>query len=195
MSENLAKLVQDLDDKLLEKYRFDAEMFAALAEIQKQEGILHDDRPICPFMRPHFFARSRYENIKNAAEKLNIAFEQMTEVALENAEILAEINLTEKEEQMARLDPRYKGLCNSSRFDTFLDGEDFKFLEYNAETPAGIGDQITFEKVFELIPEVQEFLAENKHWRPRPRQALLEALVSAYHDMGGTKGKTEHRHR
>lgn len=189
MSENLTKLVQDLDDKLLEKYRFDTEMFAALAEIQKQEGILHDERPICPFMRPHFFARSRYENIKNAAEKLNIAFERMTEVALENAEILAEINLTEKEEQMARLDPRYKGLCNSSRFDTFLDGEDFKFLEYNAETPAGIGDQITFEKVFEQIPEVQQFLAENQHWRPRPRRALLEALVSAYHDMGGTKEK------
>lgn len=189
MDERLDRLVEKLDEKLLEKYRFDTQMFAVLTEIQKQSGILHDDRPICPFLRPHFFARSRYEKIKHAAEQINLACERLTEIALENAEILSEINMTEKEEKMARLDPRYGGLCVSSRFDTYLSGDDFKFLEYNAETPAGIGDQITFEKVFEKVPEVQEFLAQNKHWLPRPRYRLLEALDAAYRDMGGKKEK------
>ncbi|CAN5216237.1 hypothetical protein BH10ACI1_BH10ACI1_21050 [soil metagenome] len=189
MNKRLDNLVKNLDEKLLEKYRFDTEMFATLFEIQKQSGILHDDRPIFPFFRPHFFARSRYEKIKHAAENINLACERLTEVALGNAEILAEINMTEKEERMARLDPRYRGLCVSSRFDTYLNGDDFKFLEYNAETPAGIGDQFTFERVFKKIPEVQQFLAENKHWLTRPRYRLLEALDSAYRDMGGKKEK------
>jgi len=189
MDKSLQLLVQILDEKLLEKYRFDTEMFAQLSEIQRQTGILHDDRPICPFLRPHFFPRSHYEKIKHAVENLSVAFEKLTNVALENAEIMAEINLTEKEEKMARIEPRYRPLCNSSRFDTFLSGDDFKFLEYNAETPAGIGDQFSFEKVFEKVPEVQQFLAENRHWRPKPHETLLAALDASYRDFGGKKEK------
>jgi hypothetical protein len=189
MRESLEKLVQNLDEKLLEKYRFDTGLFRRLSEIQRQSGIMHDDRPICPFLRPHFFARSHYEAVARAAENLHLAFERMTEAALENPQIMAELVLTEKEERMARIEPGYPGLCVSSRFDAFLSGEDFKFLEYNAETPAGIGDQLTFEKIFENVPEVQEFLAANRHWEPAPHVALLAALDSTYRDFGGRKEK------
>ena len=189
MREKLVKLVEILDEKLLEKHRFDTDLFDELSEIQKQTGILHDDRPICPFLRPHFFPRSRYEAVKHAAENLHLAFEQMTDAALENAEIMAELGLTEKEERMARINPGYKDLCVSSRLDTYLWGEEFKFLEYNAETPAGIGDQLSFDRVFEKVPEVREFLAENRHWRPRPHETLLIALDSVYRDFGGKKEK------
>ena len=189
MRESLENLVRKLDEKLLESYRFDTGLFANLAEIQKRTGILHDDRPVCPFLRPHFFRRSAYARVGHAAERLHLAFERMTEAALENPQIMSELVLTEKEERMARLAPRYPGLCVSSRLDTFLDGEDFKFLEYNAETPAGIGDQLTFEKVFERVPEVQEFLNANRHWRPAPHLALLAALDAAYRDCGGGKEK------
>ena len=82
MRETLEKLAESLDEKLLEKYRFDTELFRRLSEIQRQSGILHDDRPICPFLRPHFFPRSRYERIANAAENLNLAFERLTEAAV-----------------------------------------------------------------------------------------------------------------
>jgi hypothetical protein len=189
MPESLEKLVEKLDAGLLEKYRSDTALFRRLSEIQKQTGILHDDRPICPFLRPHFFPRSRYDAVRHAAENLHRAFERMTEAALENAAIMAELELTEKEERMARLDPHCQNLCVSSRLDAFLDGDDFKFLEYNAETPAGIGDQLSFEKVFGKIPEVQQFLSENRHWRPAPHVSLLSALEAAYRDFGGKKEK------
>lgn len=189
MNDKLEKAVKALDEKLLERHRFNAELFAELTEIQRENGILHGDRPICPFLRPHFISRTLYERIKQATEILHPAFVRLTEAALEDDEILAEINLTEKEERMARIDPRYNGLCASSRFDTFLCGDDFKFLEYNAETPAGVGDQKSFEKVFEKIPEVQTFLAENTHWKPQPQNRLLEALDTAYRDCGGKKEK------
>lgn len=178
-----------LDEVLMEQHQFDTKLFFKLSEIQQKLGILHDDRPICPFLRPHFFARSKYNQIKNAVEELHLAFERMTEAALLNDEILAEINLTEKEERMARIDPRYKGLCASSRFDTYLNDDDFKFLEYNAETPAGVGDQLSFEKVFADVPEVKEFLQENKHWRPQPHIELLKSLDLAYRQTGGKKEK------
>ena len=137
----------------------------------------------------NFLRAKNTTEIAHAAEVLAAAFETMTYAALENEEIMRELDLSEREEQMARVDPGYKGVCNSSRLDTYLDGDDFKFLEYNGETPAGIIDQMQIEKVLELIPEVKEFLSANKHFRPKPHEKLLEALLADYREFGGKKEK------
>lgn len=189
MNEKLEKKIHNLEEKIVASHRFDTKLFEELNRAQRELGILDDGRAFCPFLRPHFFTRRKYERITRAAEILAGAFERLTLVALENQELLAEFDLTEREEEMARIDPGYPGVCNSSRLDTFISGDDFKFLEYNGETPAGIIDQMQIEKVLEMIPEVREFLAENKHWRPAPHEKLLDALVSAYRDFGGKKEK------
>jgi glutathionylspermidine synthase len=189
MDEKLEKKIHNLEENIIGAHRFDTELFKKLDKAQRELGILDDGRPFCPFLRPHFFTRRKYEQITRAAEVLAGAFERLTLAALENRELLAEFDLTEREEEMARIDPGYPGVCNSSRFDTFISGEDFKFLEYNGETPAGITDQMQIEKVLEMIPEVREFLAGNKHWRPAPHEKLLDALVSGYRDFGGKKAK------
>lgn len=189
MNPELDRIVHELDHDLLARYRFDVPLFERLNAVQHETGILHDDRPICPFLRPHFFPRSRYERIKAAAETLHAAFERMTEAALADDLLMSEFGLTEKEERMARIEPGHRGLCVSSRFDAFLHGDDFKFLEYNAETPAGIGDQYSFNKVFAQVPEVEDFLRQNAHWRPNPHLTLLETLDAAYREFGGKKAK------
>jgi hypothetical protein len=189
MRKELSNIVQKLDEQICQDERLDRELFAQLFDKERELGLLHDERPYCPFLRPHFMARSQYEKVARAAEVLAGAFELLTETALKNNQILAEFDLTEKEERMARIDPRYERLCVSSRFDAFFDGDDFKFLEYNAETPAGVGDQMQMEKVLELVPPVKEFLAQHKHWRPAPHQRLLESLAAAYREFGGNKEK------
>lgn len=189
MNEKLEEKIRRLEEKILSAHRFNQELFAKLNRAQYELGILDSGRPFCPFLRPHFFTRKKYQKIARAAEILAGAFELMTQAALENQEIINELDLTEAEERMARIDPGYSGVSNSSRLDSFLCGEDFKFLEYNAETPAGITDQMQIEKVLEMIPEVREFLNEHEHWRPAPQEKLLEALVQSYHDFGGKKEK------
>ncbi|HEX8367884.1 MAG TPA: hypothetical protein VF604_05030 [Pyrinomonadaceae bacterium] len=189
MNEKLAEAVRNLDRRILANHRFDKKLFAELDEAQRELGILSGERPFCPFLRPAFFSRKIYEKITRAAEVLAGAMEKVTFAALENEEIMSELDLTDREERLARINPRYAGICNSSRFDAFVHGEDFKFLEYNGETPAGIVDQMQIEKVLELIPEVRRFLSENKHWRPQPHVKLLDALVAAYRDSGGKKEK------
>lgn len=189
MNQKLEKKIHGLETDILEKHRENSELLHELTEASRRYGILESGRPFCPFMRPHFFTRGKYTEIKNAAEKLADAFERMTFAALENQEILDELGLTETEEQLARINPGYRGVCNSSRLDTFLSGEDFSFLEYNGETPAGIIDQMQIEKVLEMIPEVRDFLKENDHWRPAPQKKLLEGLLADYRETGGTRDK------
>ncbi len=189
MKEKLSTIIESLDARLMENHRFDKKLFSELNEDQRQLGIVSDDRPFSPFLRPQFFTRALYAKITRAAEWLADAFDRMTLAALEDDEILAELGLTETEERFARIDPGYPGVCNSSRLDAFISGGDFKFLEYNGETPAGIVDQMQIEKVLARVPETQAFLNENRHWLPRPHVKLLGALTSAYRDFGGEKEK------
>lgn len=188
-SEKVNALVSKLDDEIKNHPAIGAELFKELTAAQHELGILHDTRPICPFLRPHFLSRKQYQTIKQAAEVLASAFERLTEAALEDDKLIVRFDLTEKEERMARINPGYKSLCVTSRLDSFLSDDGFKFLEYNAETPAGVGDQIQFQKIFMRVPPVREFIEKNKTWIPSPHHALLENLLTVYRECGG---KEEH---
>ncbi len=185
MNEKLENLVGNLNEQLCENHLTDTALFSKLTEIQAELGLLYDSRPTCPFLRPHFLSRTQYDEISNAAEIIAKTFRTLALAALENDEIFNKLDLTESEAKMARINPGYDKLCVTSRLDTFVAGDDFKFLEYNAETPAGVGDQMQLETVLENIPEVREFLAENKNWRPKPHQKLLESLFVTYREFVG----------
>jgi hypothetical protein len=88
---------------------------------------------------------------------------------------------------MARIDPGYSGLCVNSRLDAYLCGSDFQFLEYNAENPAGVADQMQLEKILFALPHMREFLDSRQHWRPEPHKQLLKSLLASYREWGGTE--------
>ncbi len=189
MYANITNIVASLDEALIENHRTDSRLFSELNDSQIELGLVSGGRPFSPFLRPQFFTRAQYDEIKRASELLAEAFDIMTLAALDDGEILVELGLTETEERYARIDPGYPGVCNSSRLDAFMAGDSFKFLEYNGETPAGITDQIQIENLLKKIPEVCDFLEAHPHWLPRPHVKLLQGLVSGYRDFGGTKEK------
>lgn len=189
MSEKVRQIVDELNREVSEKYRKDTELFKKLIKAQRDLGLLFGERPTCPFLRPHLMARRRYDRIAHAAETIAEACELLAEAALENDELMDVLDLTEMEKKLVRIDPGYKNLCVSSRLDTFVSGDDFKFLEYNAETPAGVGDQMQLETVLNQILEIREFLQKHPHWRPKPHVKLLQSLFAVYRESGGTKAK------
>ncbi len=189
MDLTLKEKVADLDRELLREHRYDTALFSELIEIQRASGILHGSRPISPFLRPYFLEASRYAAIKRAARAISSAFEALTDAVLESPELMRRIGLTEAEERFARFDPGYRTVSVTSRLDTFLDAGGFKFLEYNAETPAGVGDQHELEAMITRVPGVRDFLAIHPHYFPQPHIRLLQALDAAYREYGGEKEK------
>jgi hypothetical protein len=189
MGNALKKIIAELNENLIKEYKTDKQLFKELTEVQSDLGLLYDDRPTCPFLRPHFLSRKQYDEIAHAAETIAEAAKRLTYAALEDEKLLERFDLTEQEERLAKINPGYEKICVSSRLDTFVAGENFKFLEYNAETPAGVGDQMQLEKVLEKIPLTKDFLANNKHWRPKPHQKLLQSLFTSYREFGGKKSK------
>jgi hypothetical protein len=174
-----------LDARIAGDRGINAELFARLAAEQRTLGLLHGERALCPFLRPLILARAQYDAVARAARILAGAFERLIEAALADEELLAELDPTAREATMARIDPGYGYACVTSRLDAYLDGDDFQFLEYNAENPAGIADQSQLERVLFALPHMREFLARYPHWLPRPHARLLTTLVAVYREWGG----------
>lgn len=177
--------IKNLDRSILEDPSLDPAFFDRLRDAQQKLGLLHGDRPTCPFLRPHIMKRSQYDAIKSAAETMAHAFEKVANEALADRKLMDFLGLTPLEEEMARIDPGYTRLCVTSRLDSYTTAQGFHFLEYNAETPAGVGDQVQLEKVLFTLPVLKSFLASHKHWLPQPHQALLNSLLAAYREWGG----------
>jgi len=177
--------VNKLDRLLLEDTTLSPLIFDRLRYTQKELGLLYDDRPTCPFLRPHILNRVQYDAIKHAAETIANALEKVANEALTNQSLIELLCMTPLEEEMARVDPGYATLCVTSRLDSYVTSKGFHFLEYNAENPAGVGDQMQLERVLFTLPTLKSFLVSHSHWLPRPHQALLNSLLGAYRDWGG----------
>src|SRR4051812_6691333 len=181
----LGPLLKELDENILSDSSLDSALFDRLIAAQRELGLVFGDRPTCPFLRPHIIARSQYDEVGRAAGTIAFAIEKVVDRALSDADLCAVLGLTEREEQMARIDPGYTRLCVTSRLDSYLSETGFQFLEYNAETPAGVGDQLQLEKVLLQLSHMRKFLDQNQHWRPEPHRRLLAALLEAYREWGG----------
>ncbi len=181
----LFSLLKQLDDRILNDPLLNASKFQTLLQTQRELGLVFGDRPTCPFLRPHIISRSQYDEVANAAQVIALALEKLVNLALGDDELLAVLGLTQAEVRMARIDPGYSSVCVTSRLDSYVSDSGFQFLEYNAETPAGVGDQMQLEKVLFGLEHVKDFLDHQPHWRPEPHRRLLTAVLDAYRQWGG----------
>ncbi len=183
----LPLIIRELDERILNDATLTPAVFDRLVAAQKELGLLFGDRPTCPFLRPHIMARSQYDAVVSAAAIIAKAVEKLVARALLDNNLLDLFWLSDRETSMARLDPGYSRLCISSRLDAYVSDESFHFFEYNAETPAGVGDQMQLERVLFGLDHLQQLLVDHSHWRPAPHRRLLHALLSAYREWGGAE--------
>lgn len=177
--------IKKLDSSIVNDSTLGPALFEQLRAAQRELGLLQGERVTCPFLRPHILKRVQYDDVKHAAETLARAFEKIVIAALSDDTLLSVLAVTQAEAEAARIEPRYSRLCVSSRLDGLVSAGGFQFLEYNAETPAGVGDQMQLEKVLFRLPALKNFLEANHHWLPQPHTALLASLLKAYREWGG----------
>lgn len=183
----LVPLLKEFDDRILRNAELNESVFDRLTDLQRKLGLVFGDRPTCPFLRPHIITRTQYDEVAWAAQTIAVAIEKIVERALLDDDLLMQLDLTPREAEMARIDPGYSRLCVTSRLDAYVSDDGFGFLEYNAESPAGVGDQMQLEKVLFELGHMKQLLSERAHWRPEPHQRLLRSLLQAYREWGGDK--------
>jgi hypothetical protein len=92
MITSLHELIEELNRRILNDSSLTPEVFRRLIAQQHELGLLHGERPTCPFLRPHLLGRTRYEEIRQAATVMAGAFEKLAQAALNDNALLNQLD-------------------------------------------------------------------------------------------------------
>jgi hypothetical protein len=134
-----------------------------------------------PFvLMPHFVSPGQLRRVRYAVGCLSRVLNRFCDAYLEDTRLADELAVPEEEDALIRLDPGYPNVMRVCRLDAFLQGYDVKFLEFNADSPAGIGyTDVLYEGLARTLalPRVQaEFDTAYTPMLPE----LIGTLLDAY---------------
>ena len=168
---------------LLEKGQYASSTAEKLAQAQMARRLMFGTRPLSVALRPQFLTRRRHEQAVRAAEGVLSALAALERAVLNDADLRAELCLEPEEERLALADPGYGFSSPSSRLDSFFAGQ-VRFVEYNAESPAGMAYGDNLAAVFAELPIMKAF---RKRFRGRfvsTRKKQLNTMLRAFKQWG-----------
>lgn len=167
-----------------------AETSDELVRLQKLRGLAFGKRPLSTVLRPRFLTPVDYRFMRQRVGTLMQAFAIAHKAAIENPSALSQFGLTDQEKQLIVADPGFKSPMPTSRLDAFFVSQDeFKFTEYNAETPAATAYGDAIAEVFLALPVMRKF-AKRYSVLPMPtRPGVLQALLECYRQWRGVREK------
>jgi glutathionylspermidine synthase len=101
--------------------------------------VVFDGHTIPFVLMPHFVSPSQVRQVRRAVESLCAVLNRFCQAYPEDARLQEELALPTFEDSLVRVDPGYPRPLRICRLDAFLAGDTVKFLEFNADSPAGIG--------------------------------------------------------
>jgi hypothetical protein len=145
--------------------------------------VVFDGHTIPFVLMPHFVSPRQVRHVRRAVESLCAVLNRFCEAYPEDERLQEELALPTFEDSLVRVDPGYPRPLRICRLDAFLAGDTVKFLEFNADSPAGIGyTDVLHEGLKKKIalPRVEgEFDTAYEPMLP----VLIETLRDAYGAM------------
>jgi hypothetical protein len=162
-----------------------AELFARLKAGMSASRLLYGSREIGISLRPHFLTRSQYDRLVECTQMVAAVFDKLAAALISDPALMDRLGLTERERQLALIDPGYASPAVTTRLDAFVTGDAVKFVEYNAENPSSLTDQAGLNQVLFEVRALQS-LAERYRLRQfSPEARLLQTLLATYRQWGG----------
>ena len=134
-------------------------------------------------IHPHFVSPGQLRRVKHAVACLSAVLDRFCDAYAEDARLREELAVPAAEDALIRLDPGFSRPLRICRLDAFLQGYEVKFLEFNADSPAGIGyTDVLYEGLRRsiLLPRVSDEF-ETAYMPMLP--VLIETLMSAYREL------------
>jgi glutathionylspermidine synthase len=182
-------MIRDVIDRyhslIPEQIAFDAE--AALNTELLLRRCYFGTRPLCTVLRPHFYEPDDYAFLKTQTETLLRAFRKAHDACMHDAELRAQLDLEAYEEALFSLDIGYEAPWTTSRLDSFYHPQSrvLRFVEYNAETPAGMAYEDQLAEAFLNLEVMRRFARHYVVRRFSMCEGLLNSLVQIYGQYGG----------
>ena len=145
-----------------------------LAEGQRDARAIFGDRPLCVSLRPNLVSRTDLQAYVAASERLYVALGKLEKALLKNDDLRRELDLEPEEESLALADPGFRASSPSARLDGFVSDGVIRYVEYNAESPAGMAYNDVLVSIFERMPALKAF---RKRFRAKPLRAAQRQLA------------------
>ena len=155
-----------------------ADLETEVANWLQEHDVVYAGQTIPFVLMPHFVSPGQVRRVKHAVTALCRVLDRFCDAYPTDAALREELQLPDTEDSLIRIEPGFPRPMRICRLDAFLQGYDVKFLEFNADSPAGVGyTDILFEGLRTTIqlPRVrQEF--DTTYTR------ILPELITTLHD-------------
>ena len=160
-----------------------AELESQIEDWLGEHDVVFDGHTIPFVLMPHFVSPGQVRRVRRAVESLCSVLNRFCEAYPDDGRLQEELALPGFEDSLVRVGPGYPGPLRICRLDAFLAGQQVKFLEFNADSPAGIGyTDVLHEGLRQAIalPGVdREFDTAYEPMLP----LLVGTLLDAYREM------------
>jgi hypothetical protein len=157
-----------------------AEVESRIERWLSEHEVVFDGHTIPFVLMPHFVSPGQMRRVRRAVECLCTVLDRFCDAYPEDSRLREELALPPFEDALVDVDPGYPRPLRICRLDAFLSGYDVKFLEFNADSPAGIGyTDVLYDGLRSEIqlPRVEaEFETAYTPMLP----VLIETLLDAY---------------
>ncbi|HPW64733.1 MAG TPA: hypothetical protein PLY30_01130 [Candidatus Omnitrophota bacterium] len=137
------------------------------------------------FYKAFFVTPKQQYLLKRAAVAFYQIINTTTRLYFEEPQLRARFHLSPEAEELVRIDPGYAKNVVFGRFDTLLEGESLKILEFSCDAPSGASYTDQIETLFLSDPLAASFAGEHHLVVSRRIQSILNALLAVYEEFGG----------
>lgn len=158
------------------------EMLDWFVQTQRDRKLLFGDRPLTYSLRPAFLTESSYLQVQDAVYVLRQAILKIAAAHFNSKEAVEELGLTPEETELAAIPTNVIRLSATARLDAFLTHDSFRFVELNAESPAGVGYLHKLAQVYRELPVFNEFIKKHPVRFVSPLEHLVDGLLRTYYE-------------
>ena len=145
-----------------------------LREGQREARAVFGERPLCVSLRPNLVSAASLRANAAASEILYSALDRLERALLRDEDLRRLLDLDPVEERLAVADPGFRAASPSSRLDGFVGDGVIRYVEYNAESPAGMAYNDVLVAIFERLPAMKAF---KRRRRARPLRVAKRQLA------------------
>ncbi|HYC77779.1 MAG TPA: hypothetical protein VEI02_09145 [Planctomycetota bacterium] len=177
------RLFRSLLDRDLPRWRDSVPVLRTrLRELRARYG----DRELVRTLRPKFLSESEYAEIEYVCGVLSGATRRLADRILAEPALRAFLEVSEGEARLFAPEPLVPDPAPFTRWDSFLGPDGPRFVELNAENPAGAGYADAISAAFEEHPLTAEIRRRTGGRFLPMREAVLHDLLLAWRAAGKT---------
>lgn len=137
------------------------------------------------FYKPFFLTPKQEHLLKRVSATMAQIINNAARLYFEEGHLSHVYRMSSEAAELIKIDPGYSQPVVFARFDTLLEGESLKLIEFNTDSPAGTAYTDQLEEVLFSEAALQDFFKENELVQHSRVQNILNALLSTYEEFGG----------